>query len=209
MTTKQQLVSEYRRGEILAAARKVFARRGFAQGVVDEIASEAGLAKGTLYLYFRSKRDIYLALLQHDMEDLKTSTLKKVDAADGTKEKIRAFILARLENAETNREFFRIMDSQPAGPTFTRGQYRDWLREPVVHLAAAIDAASARGEVRPVPSEKIAWVVADLARGSIARRLVAQPSTPLVDEAGFLVDLIWAAIRTENVPAASASSRKK
>ena len=195
MKTKQQLVSEFRRGEILDAARKVFARKGFADGIVDDIASEAGLAKGTIYLYFRSKKDIYMALLQHDMEALKTGSVERIHAAAGTKEKIRAFILARLENAETNREFFRISDSQQAGLSFTRSQYRDWLKEPVMHLAAAIEDAQHRGELRKTPAEKVAWVAADMARGAILRRLVGQPANSVAEEADFLVDLIWAALR--------------
>jgi AcrR family transcriptional regulator len=194
MKTKQQVVTEFRRRAILDAARKVFARKGFADGIMDDIAAEAGLAKGTLYLYFGSKKEIYKALLHHDMEALKADTLRRIDAAPNLKEKIREFILARRERAEVNREFFRIMDTHAAGLSFTRTQYRDWLREPVLHLAAAIDRAASQGEVRRVPSEKIAWATADLARGAIVRRLVGPTETTLSEEAGFLVDLLWAAL---------------
>jgi AcrR family transcriptional regulator len=81
MKTKQQVVTEFRRRAILDAARKVFARKGFADGIMDDIAAEAGLAKGTLYLYFGSKKEIYKALLHHDMEALKADTLRRIDAA--------------------------------------------------------------------------------------------------------------------------------
>lgn len=193
--TKQQVVSEFRRSEILAAARKVFARKGFADGIVDDIAAEAGLAKGTLYLYFRSKKDIYKALLHHDMEALKASTLRRIEEAGTLPDKLRAFILARLENAEHHREFFRIMDTQSGDLRFTRNQYRDWLREPVLALAAAIEKAQQRGEARPAPAERIAWAAADLARGAIVRRLVGQPLDDLPGEAEFLVNLLWMSLR--------------
>jgi AcrR family transcriptional regulator len=107
MKTKQELVSEFRRTEIVDAARTVFARRGFAHGIIDEIATEAGIAKGTVYLYFRSKAEIYKAILDHDMKTLKKGTLEQIDAATTLKEKISAFILIRLKNAETRKEFFR------------------------------------------------------------------------------------------------------
>jgi AcrR family transcriptional regulator len=197
MKTKQQVVSEFRRREILDASRKVFARKGFTDGIVDDIAAEAGLAKGTIYLYFRSKNDIYLALVEHDMEALKTGTLQKIDAATGTKEKIRAFILARLENAENNRELFRVMDSPSAGMSISRTQYRDWLKDPVLHLAAVIERAQKNGEIRMMPSERLAWTVADIARGAILRRLLEQPSSSISEEAEFLVDLVWAALQPE------------
>ena len=83
MKTKQQVVSEFRRTEIVDAARTVFARRGFASGIMDEIAKEAGVAKGTLYLYFRSKTEIYKAVLDHDMRALKKNTLDRIEEAKG------------------------------------------------------------------------------------------------------------------------------
>jgi AcrR family transcriptional regulator len=195
MKTKNQIVTEFRRHAILDAARKVFARKGFSQGIVDDIATEAGLAKGTIYLYFRSKKDIYKALLHHDMEALKANALERIAGAVTLREKMAALALVRLENAEANREIFRIMDTQPANLSFTRSQYRDWLQEPVLQLAAAIEDAQRRGEVTAVPAEKAAWAVSDMVRGAIQRRLLGQTDLTLDQEAEFVVDLIWAALR--------------
>src|SRR5215472_17763161 len=52
-----------RRAQILAAASRVFARRGFHRTTVREVAREAGIADGTIYLYFASKQELLLALL--------------------------------------------------------------------------------------------------------------------------------------------------
>jgi TetR/AcrR family fatty acid metabolism transcriptional regulator len=52
-----------RRAQILAAASRVFARQGFHRTTVREVAREAGIADGTIYLYFASKQDLLLALL--------------------------------------------------------------------------------------------------------------------------------------------------
>jgi TetR/AcrR family fatty acid metabolism transcriptional regulator len=178
MKTKQKLVSEFRRAAIVDAARTVFARRGFAQGIIDEIAREAGIAKGTVYLYFRSKSEIYKAVLDHDMKLLTKGTLRRIDAATTLKEKIAAFTLARIENAERRKEFFRIMDSAQGNLSITRGQFREFLREPVHRLASAIEDAVRRGEIRPVPAEKTAWIIADITRGTIQRRLLEQSESP-------------------------------
>jgi AcrR family transcriptional regulator len=194
MKTKQQVVSEFRRAEIVDAARTVFARRGFADGIMDEIAKEAGVAKGTLYLYFQSKTEIYKAVLDHDMKALKKSTLSRLYEAKGPREKILAFILARLERAEASREFFRIMDSESPALSYTRSQYRDWLSEPVLHLASAIEKASKKGEIRHVDAEKTAWLITDMTRGTIQRRLLAQSDVPLAADAKFLLGFIWASL---------------
>lgn len=194
--TKQQVVSEFRRAEILSAARTVFVRKGFDTGSVDEIAAAAGLAKGTLYLYFKSKKEIYRALIVHDMEAAIAGTLERIQEAATLREKLEAFILARLRNAERNREIFRITDTQSGGNLrFTRSQYRDWLQKPVDALCLAIREAQQSGAARPAPAEKIAWAAADLARGAIVRRLAGQPTDGLEEEAAFLASILWASLQ--------------
>jgi AcrR family transcriptional regulator len=61
-------VSEKRKDQILDAATDVFSRRGFHDARVDDIAKEAGLSKGTLYWYFKSKDDIIIGLLDRLFE---------------------------------------------------------------------------------------------------------------------------------------------
>src|SRR5262245_13786089 len=56
--------AEARRGAILAAALTVFASHGFAAARLDDVAARAGVAKGTLYLYFRDKEALFEALVR-------------------------------------------------------------------------------------------------------------------------------------------------
>ncbi len=58
-------VSEERKNQILEAAIAVFARLGFRSARMDDVAEQAGLSKGALYLYYKSKDAIIAALLQH------------------------------------------------------------------------------------------------------------------------------------------------
>jgi AcrR family transcriptional regulator len=197
MRTKQQVVSEFRRAEIVDAARKVFARKGYARGIIDAIAREARMAKGTVYLYFRSKKEIYRAVLDHDMEALTKDTIERIEAAAGLKDKILAFTLARLENAEEKKEFFRIMDIESGGLAFTRAQYRDWLRDPILRLASAIEDAVRCGEIRQVPAEPVAWMIADMTRGTIQRRLIGYGNPPPREDAQLIVSFTWAALANQ------------
>ena len=70
--TRKDVVTEFREAEILQAARQVFARQGFADASMEEIAQVAGLAKGTLYLYYDSKRELYRAALRAGLVELAT-----------------------------------------------------------------------------------------------------------------------------------------
>ena len=62
--TKKDVITEFRTSGILEAARKVFAEKGFHEATMDDIAEAAGVAKGTVYLYYESKRDVYFAALK-------------------------------------------------------------------------------------------------------------------------------------------------
>src|SRR5207245_966193 len=94
--TKQAVVTEFRCGTILEAARKIFAKKGYEAATVDDVAEAAGVAKGTLYLYFRSKREIYLTALRHDVLALNRETASRVQAAPAVEAQVRAFIDARF-----------------------------------------------------------------------------------------------------------------
>jgi hypothetical protein len=76
----------------------------------------------------------------------------------------------------------------------TRSQYHEFLREPVLRLALALEEASRRGEIRPVPPEKVAWIIADMTRGTIQRRLRGTSDTQPSEDAEFLSSFIWAAL---------------
>ena len=56
-------VSDERKSQIINAAEGVFTKKGFDEARMDDIAEETGLSKGTLYLYFKSKDDLIIAIL--------------------------------------------------------------------------------------------------------------------------------------------------
>ena len=63
--TVVRLSRDERMRDIVAAARKVFIERGFDAASTAEIAANAGVAEGTIYKYFESKRDVLLAVIEH------------------------------------------------------------------------------------------------------------------------------------------------
>lgn len=191
--TKQEVVAEFRSAEILDAARRVFARNGFAGASVDEIAEAAGLAKGTVYSYFPSKRDLYLAALHQGIAGLMEETKRNVDAAPTTAEKIRAFIATRIRYAETNRDFVAIYHAQfgPVHPASLNKQFRQVYQQQVRVLESVLEEASARGEIRPISPDTAAFVVCEVTRALNGRRLLGWSRNAADDDIEFLFDLIW------------------
>src|SRR3989304_8141317 len=67
---RKEREKEHRRDEILNAAQKVFFEKGLAVATMDEIAETAELSKGTLYLYYKCKEDLYLGVTMRGMQIL-------------------------------------------------------------------------------------------------------------------------------------------
>jgi AcrR family transcriptional regulator len=84
-----------KRERILAAAERVFARRGFFAARVSEIAKDAGVADGTIYLYFKSKDDLLISLFEARMKQV-NAVLREAIAGAPPQGQLRAFIRAYL-----------------------------------------------------------------------------------------------------------------
>jgi AcrR family transcriptional regulator len=185
---------EARRDSILSAARWVFARQGYAETLVDDIADQAGIAKGTLYLYFRSKEEIYMAALLQDARRLNTVTRERMEQADTWDEKLKAFMTVRLEYLDTNQDFLRIFLAEIRAMMLRNAkihcELHQVVRESEGQLAQVFAVATARREIRGVDPELAAMTVSDLTRGLMERRLLGWSCGSAGEEVDFAVDLL-------------------
>ena len=101
-----------RRADILNAASRVFAEKGFYKATMSDIAKQAEYAVGTIYLYFKDKQALYLALTDEKVEELIKRVKEKISNVHGGLEKIKALIEEELAYFEENDDFFRIYFSQ-------------------------------------------------------------------------------------------------
>jgi len=91
---------------ILEAARRIFKRFGYTKTAISDIAKEAGIGKGTIYYYFKSKEDIFLELLNKESYVIMELLKNKVDSNDCFEEKLRYFIMGPLYHIKENSEEF-------------------------------------------------------------------------------------------------------
>ena len=75
---------ETRKAQIIAAAARVFAQKGFTGAVIAEIAAEAGIGKGTVYEYFDSKEDLFFAVFQWLSRKIASAATVKISALGGS-----------------------------------------------------------------------------------------------------------------------------
>jgi TetR/AcrR family fatty acid metabolism transcriptional regulator len=98
-----------KREQILQAALEVFARHGFYQSRVSEIARQAGVADGTIYLYFQSKDDILISLFEHVMSRVLDNMERAMEKETDPVRKLEQFALTHLNLIEEKMELAEII----------------------------------------------------------------------------------------------------
>jgi TetR/AcrR family fatty acid metabolism transcriptional regulator len=101
MAIKTREKDKYHR--ILEAAVKVFAKKGFFQATISHIAKEAGVADGTIYLYFKNKDDILFQFFNHKAKQVFERFMKEVEQAETAVEKLRNLVRRHLEEFQKDR----------------------------------------------------------------------------------------------------------
>jgi AcrR family transcriptional regulator len=192
--TKRDVLQEFRTSEILAAARSEFASKGFANATVDGIAERAGIAKGTVYLYFPSKSDLFLALLRQGVLELHEDVRREMDAAKDARRKLRAFLHARLAYCARNREFFRIYYTEflPLRTRITgeRPEFLDLYEQQARLLEGVLRRGIRDGDLREFDVARTVRLIYELIRAAVAQHILERPDDPVEETTDLALDLI-------------------
>jgi AcrR family transcriptional regulator len=193
--SKDDVVSAFRRDQILTAAHAVFASRGFKEATVGDIADAAGIAKGTLYLYFKSKDEIYWAALNRGLDGLHALTTASLERVDHPREKLRAFIETKVRFFDEDREFFSIYFAEfgNVSPHHVPAQkpFLDRYMEQVAMLDLMLQQSAAAGLVRASVLNGLGYSIMALTASVIARRLRGWSHSSLEEDVTSAVDLLW------------------
>lgn len=103
-TATNRIEKNHKYHQILEAAVKVFARQGFHQSTVAQIAKEAGVADGTIYLYFKNKDDILVQFFSFRAKQVFESFREEVDRAQNSLDKLRNLIHRHLAEFQRDRD---------------------------------------------------------------------------------------------------------
>jgi AcrR family transcriptional regulator len=140
-----------RRQAILAAALKEFSARGFAAARLDDVAVAAGIAKGTIYLYFRDKEALFQDLIRSEMSPV-VATLETALAVDLPVRAVaeRAVeLFVREIYGTSRRDIIRLILSEgPRFPQLADFYYREVLSRIIAAVRALLRRALERGELR-------------------------------------------------------------
>jgi len=121
-----------KREAILRAAITVFAHNGYFNSKVADIAREAGVADGTVYLYFKSKEDILHSVFDRSVDEAVAEAKKIVETINDPKEKLRQIALLHLERLGDDRDLAVVFQVELRGSTkfmeeFSKAGFAEYL----------------------------------------------------------------------------------
>ena len=122
-----------KREAILRAAINVFAHNGYFNSKVADIAREAGVADGTVYLYFKSKEDILHTVFDRSVEEALDAARKQIEDAADPKEKLRRIAHLHLERLGSDRDLAVVFQVELRGSTkfmeeFSAAGFAEYLK---------------------------------------------------------------------------------
>ncbi len=193
--------TEQRRAEILDAALQLFSSEGFHDTTMEEVANAAGVAKGTIYLYFRDRDE----LVERAFEGAIAALMEQIDGVlrqdlpfDAL---IRAIMAAKISFFTANREFFRLYLSLrlAEGPA-TRQRRRKQNCHPqyrvrAQRLAEVLKSAMERGEIRETDPYRLAVFIIEGSTAVILERLSEDSSPSEADDVEFVAGLVLDGVR--------------
>ncbi|MER3455313.1 MAG: hypothetical protein C4304_00115 [candidate division GAL15 bacterium] len=163
----RRALTQERRQQIVRAALEVFSVRGYDKATVRSIARRAGLAEGTVYLYFRSKQDLLFAVWEQMTVLEVLPSLRRVEVAPpGTEEEVLAAVLRdQFHTLVRYGSFFRlVMHRADVDPEFRR-RVRARLREFLEEVLRVVEQGVRRGALADLNPEVVVRALGALLRG--------------------------------------------
>jgi len=162
-----------RRAAMLEIARAAFLREGYAAASMSEIAAKVGGSKATLYSYFPSKKDLFAAVVEDQVEKMFAPLFEMRETQGDFRSALEQFARRFLESVLSDDAvaFYRLVVAESARfPEVGRAAYRFGLQHGLDRLAVDFTAARERGELRRADMTVAAMQFLDLCSGELHRK---------------------------------------
>jgi AcrR family transcriptional regulator len=189
-----------RRQAIIETAARLFAELGYASCEMERVAAEIGIAKGTLYLYFASKEELFYASVDHGMQQLQSAVEQAIKPVTDPFERIAAGTRAYLEFFEEHSQYAELLIQERANfkhrkrPTYY--EYRDASRGPWRKLYRDLIA---QGRVRgDLDVDRILDAIGNLLYGTMfTNHFIGRSVTP-AEQCHAIVEIFLRGIQSDS-----------
>lgn len=185
-STARAVVTD-KREAILRAATKVFAGRGYFNSKVSDIAGEAGIADGTVYLYFKSKDEILHSIFDRAMAEFIAEGKKEIASLEEPTEKLKRIAELHLSRLGADRDMAIVFQVELRGSTkfmqaFSAAGFSEYLDIIRTTIADGQKAGVFRNDIKPIVAAKIFYGALDEMVTNWVLSVKDYPIEPMADE---------------------------
>lgn len=144
---------------IFESAIKVFSIYGYDGATMDEIAAEAGVAKGTLYYHFKSKEEIFRYIIEEGMKLISSRIEEVVKQESDSISKLKALCKVQLSLVYDNRNFFKVIMSQLWGQELRQLQLRESIEQYIKDIEEYLEEAMKDGFIKNGDKSFMAYTI--------------------------------------------------
>jgi len=144
------------RERILESAAELFAEKEFDLVLIDEVAAHAGVGKGSVYRQFKSKEELYAAVVISGFAELQREIRAALSGASTMRAQIATIVRHTLKFFWSRRQFFALMRDPKALPRSQERQYRAQRTELSRLVSGVLDEGVKRGAIKPDLDTQIA-----------------------------------------------------
>ena len=190
-----------RREEILEAATLLFAEEGFTDSLTQQLADRLGVGKGTLYRYFPSKSDLFLATVDRLMKKLTTQADTNLEGVDDPLERITIAVHTYHDFFENHPEFAELLVQE-------RAQFKDRAQPTYfAHRETRVErwrelyrSLIKEGRVRDIPVNRITDVISAAVYGAMFLHHFGGRKESFAASADDILDIVFHGILTREAP---------
>jgi len=188
-----------RREQILDAAVELFAKHGYADADTQLLADKLGVGKGTLYRYFASKKEVFLAAADRVMRRLRERIDEHIEGIEDPLDRIAVAIRAYLAFFAEHPDYVELLMQE-------RAQFKD-RKKPTYFLHRETNVERwrdlyrgliAEGRVRNMPVERITDVMSDLCYGTMFTNYFTGQRKPFEAQAQDILDVVFLGILSDS-----------
>mgnify|MGYP000456255166 FL=1 len=176
-----------KREAILRAAIKVFAVKGYFNSKVADIAGEAGIADGTVYLYFKSKEEVLHSIFDRAMSEFIEEGKREIELIATPEDRIRKIAMLHLEKLGSDRDMAVVFQVELRGSTkfmqeFSAAGFSEYLDIIRQTIEDGQNAGVFRNDIKPIVCAKILYGALDemVTNWILSKR--SYPLAPMADE---------------------------
>jgi len=199
---RRKLRQKNHAAQILEAGEKLFAKKGFYPTTMEEVARAAGLAKGTIYLHFNDKRDLFFSIIEKKLDILLEKIEKEMRKDEFPSQRIKLAIGIHLKFLEENRDFFKIMQALPESlkqemERKLKGRVIEKQSRYVEILDQLIRKGIRNQEIKPLDSRKLAVILVGMMHSLTIYWISRKEKGSLSQDDSLVWQVFWEGISKE------------